>query len=109
MTITGGVIHHHEDKIITGAYARIENFGVKRKHAGGFQKSNIPFVILVLQNTRVIVLSDFESEMIPIFHTKICIRDLKKRIDEKFLMATYSAIVVDVQGHYKSANNEEYC
>lgn len=36
MTIVGDVIHHYEEKIHIGTYVRIENFGIKRKHAGEF-------------------------------------------------------------------------
>ena len=38
---------------------RVENFGVKRKHVGGFQKGDMPFAILVLQNAQVIILPHF--------------------------------------------------
>ena len=38
---------------------RVENFGVKRKHVGDFQKWDMPFAILVLQNTQVIVFPHF--------------------------------------------------
>ena len=88
---------------------RVENFGVKRKYPGGFQKGDMPFAILVLQNTHVVVLPPFEATLFPIFYTKTCIRDLKKRSHESFSMATLSAIVIGVRGHYKSANNDDYC
>lgn len=79
MTIDGDVIHHHKEKINTRAYVRVENFGIKRKHVGGFQKHDImPFAILMLQNIHVVVIPPFQLELIPIFYTKTCIRDFKK-------------------------------
>jgi hypothetical protein len=88
---------------------RTKSFGVKRKHVGGFQKENMPFAILVLQNTQIVVLLVFKPELLPIFYTKICIKYFKKRSHESFPMATFSSIVVGVRGHYKSANNDDYC
>ena len=69
----------------------------------------MPFAILVLQNTHVVVLPPFEPELFPIFYTETCIRDFKKRSHESFSMATLSAIVIGMRGHYKSANNDDYC
>ena len=37
----------------------------------------MPFAILVLQNTQVVILLTFELELLFIFYTKTCIRDLK--------------------------------
>ena len=88
---------------------RLENFGVKRKHPDGFQNGDMPFAILVLQNTHVVVLPPFEPELFPIFYTETCIRDFKKRSHESFSLATLSAIVIGVRGHYNSANNDDYC
>ena len=76
---------------------RVENFGVKRKHPGGFQKGDMSFAILVLQNIHVVVLPPFEPELFPIFYTETCIRDFKKRSHKSFSMATLSA------------NNDDYC
>jgi len=42
MTIAGDVTHHNEEKIRRGVYVRVENFGVKRKHIGDFQKRDMP-------------------------------------------------------------------
>ena len=109
MTIAGDVIHHHEEKIKPGTYVRVESFGVKRKHVGGFQKGDMPFAILVLQNTQVVILPPFQPELLPIFYTETCIRDFKKRSHESFPMATFSSIVIGVRGHYKSANNDDFC
>ena len=41
------VIHHHEEKIRTYTYVMITNFGVKCKYVGGFQKSNISYIIFI--------------------------------------------------------------
>ena len=109
MTIASDVIHHHENKIRAGTYMRIESFGVKHKHAGGFRKGDIHFAILVLQNTHIVILHPFVSELLPIFYTETCIRNFKKRSQESFPMATFSIIVVGLRGHYKSANNEDFC
>ena len=109
MTISGDVINHQNDKIKARIYVRIESFGVKMKHVGGFQKGYMPFVILILQNTQVVVIHSFEYELFLIFYTETCIRDFKKRSHESFSMATFYSIVVGVRGHYKSANNDDYC
>ena len=79
------------------------------KHVGGFQKGYMPFAILILQNTQVVVIHSFEYELFLIFYTETCIRDFKKRSHESFSMATFYSIVVGVRGHYKSANNDDYC
>ena len=88
---------------------RVENFGIKRKHPRGFQKADMSFAILVLQNTHVVVLPPFKPKLFPIFYTETCIRDFKKRSHGSFPVATLSAIVIVVRGHYKSANNDDYC
>jgi hypothetical protein len=88
---------------------RVKNFGVKMKYPGGFQNGDMPFAILVLQNTHVIVLPPFEFDVLPIFYTETCIKDFKKRSYESFPMATFSAIVIGMRGHYKSANSDDYC
>ena len=41
MTVSGDVIQHHEEKIRTWTYVRVENFGVKRKHADDFQNFSV--------------------------------------------------------------------
>lgn len=69
----------------------------------------MPFAILVLQNTQVVIFPTFELELLFIFYTKTCIRDFKKMSHESFSMATFSSIVVSVRGHYKSANNDDDC
>ena len=106
MTIAGDVIHHHEKNIRLKTNMRVENSGLKRKHACGFQNGDMPFAILILQNTHVGVLPSVEVELFPIFYTKTCIRYFKKKTHESFPMTTFNAIVVGVRGHYKSANND---
>lgn len=32
-----------------------------------------------------------------------------KRTYKSYQMTTFSAVVVEVRGHYKSANNQDYC
>ena len=84
-------------------------FWCQKEHVGGFQKEDMSFAILVLQNTQVVVLPPFGHELHPILYTETCIRDLKKKSHESFPMATFSSIVVGVRGHYKNANNDHYC
>ena len=38
MTISENVVDHYEKKIHQGVYTRVENFDVRCKHSGGFQK-----------------------------------------------------------------------
>ena len=78
MTIAGDVILDYKEMIKVWTYVRIESFGPKKKHVGGFQNGDMPFAILVLQTTQVIVFPHFELELLPIFYTETCIKDLKK-------------------------------
>ena len=88
---------------------RVENFVIKRKHVGDFQKDDMPFAILVLQNTHVVVLLPFEFELLSIFLYVDSYKRFKKKCHESLPMATFNAILVGVRGHYKSANNDNYC
>jgi len=108
MIIVGDVIHHHEEKIRRGVYVRVENFGVKRKHARGFQKGDMPWTLLVTQNSHISVLPSFSLEWLPIFYTETCIKDFKKKTHKMFPMASFSIVVVDVRGLYKGENNEDF-
>lgn len=38
MTIAEDIINHHEEKLRPRVYVRVDNFGVKRKYFGEFQK-----------------------------------------------------------------------
>lgn len=64
--------------------------------------------MLVSQNIHIIIFPPFVYKLLPIFHTKICIRYLKKRSHESFSLTTFNVVVVGVKGYYKSANNEGF-
>ena len=108
MTISGNVIDHHEKKIQLEIYVKFENFAVRCKHSGGFQKGDMPYALLVSVNTTITILPLFILKLLPIFYTKIYIRDFNKRCHKSFPMATFGAIVVGIKGLYKNAGNEDY-
>lgn len=74
-----------------------------------YRKGDIHFVILILQNINVVVLPPFVSELSLIFYTETYIKDFKKICHKSFSMATFSAIMVGIRGHYKNTNNDDFC
>ena len=52
---------------------KVENFGVRCKHSGDFQKGDMPYALSV--NTTITVLPVFVPKLLPIFYTETCIRD----------------------------------
>ena len=78
LSVCTPLIEHHQAKLHPGSYVRVENFAVKPKSGGGFQKGDMPCVIFVQSTTRIIVLPLFVPEFLPIFHTKDSIKDVRK-------------------------------
>ena len=74
LTIASDIIHHHEEKIRARIYVKVESFDVKYIHARCFKKCDTSFVIVVLNNTHVVVLPPFKHELYPIFYMETCIR-----------------------------------
>lgn len=89
-------------------YVRMKIFGVKHKYVGEFYKVDMPFAILILQDTHVNILT-FVLKLLPIFYIWTCIENFKGRSHESLPMAIFSVVVVGVRYHYKSVNNEEFC
>jgi len=69
------LIEHHQTKLVPGTYVRVENFVVKPKSGGGFQKGDMPCVIFVQSTTCITILPRFVPEFLPNFYTEDSIKD----------------------------------
>lgn len=85
MTIAGDIIHHYEEKIRARIYVKVESFDVKYIYiCKMFQKCDISFVILVLQNTHVVVFPPFKHELHPISYMETSIKYLRRDSTKNF-------------------------
>ncbi len=87
-------IQMHKTVLQKGLYVKVENFGFEVRYQNGFEKGDMPIILMVESTIIVSSITTFEPTLIPMFFHSNFLKEFKSRsLQSKFPTATIVIIV----------------
>jgi hypothetical protein len=89
----------HENVLQKKLYVKVENFGIEAKSQRGFEKNNMPNILMVESTTILSSITMFKLILIPMFSHFDSLKEFRsKSLQSKFSTTTIVIIVIAIKG-----------